>query len=79
MSARLKELEELYRLEEENAKLRKALSQSSVAIDDWLHTFASELCNKDLVEQAYDRIYENGGILAYIAQIQQINFRLLDH
>ena len=50
----------------------ETLNSSVVAIDDWLNTYAPELCNKDRVEQARKRIFEVG-TLAYIADIQLKN------
>lgn len=64
-------------LKHENAKLAAALLDSSVALDDWLHTFAAELCNENAVAESYERIHERGGTLAYIADVQQNNRKAL--
>lgn len=52
--------------------LRAALEASVVAIDDWLHTYAYDLCNPSDVTESRERIGEYG-TLAYIAMIQQAN------
>ena len=58
--------------EQREARLRKALEASVVAIDDWLHTFAPELCGADAVAETEARINE-GGTLWYIATTQEAN------
>lgn len=50
-----------------------ALDTSRVAIDDWLNTYAHDMCDEKRVKVARDRIYENGGTIAYIARIQEHN------
>lgn len=55
-----------------DAVLREALERSIVAIDDWLNTYAANLCDEDDVREAQERIGKYG-TLAYIAQIQQQN------
>ena len=52
------------------AVARGALEAASQALDDWLHTYASEFCNAERVRQSYERIAERGTI-GYIAQVQQ--------
>lgn len=39
------------------------------AMNDWLHQYASELCDDDRVRETYKRINESGGTLTYIAKI----------
>lgn len=73
MTAQTNELEELYLLEQENKLLHEALTNSTIALDDWLRTFASELCHKKHVQESYARINQNGGTLHYIAVLQQAN------
>lgn len=73
MTAKTNELEEMYRLEKENKLLRTALTNSTIALDDWLRTFAYDLCRKEHVKESYARISQNGGTLAYIADLQQAN------
>lgn len=51
-------------------RARGALEAASVALDDWLHTYASEFCNSERVRQSYERISEFGTI-GYIAQMQK--------
>lgn len=73
MTAKTNELEEMYRLEKENKLLRKALTNSTIALDDWLRTFAYDLCKEEHVKESFDRISQNGGTLAYLADLQQEN------
>ena len=54
-----------------------ALSESIIAIDDWLNTYAFDLCSEERVKEAHDRIMREGGTLAYIAEIQQRNRKAL--
>jgi hypothetical protein len=54
-------------------RLREALKRSVVAIDDWLHQYASELCDEKYVAATAKRIMANGGTLAYIANLQEQN------
>lgn len=68
---------ELEKVTQENADLCDALQDSSTALDDWLNTYAAELCNEEQVERAFNRIVKNGGTLAYIAQLQETNRKLL--
>lgn len=57
--------------EAERDEAGKALRKASVALDDWLNTYAAEFCDDGRVKEAYDRINENGGTIAYIADLQQ--------
>lgn len=50
-----------------------ALDTSRVAIDDWLNTYAHDMCDEKRFKEARDRIYKNGGTIAYIARIQEHN------
>lgn len=50
-----------------------ALERSIVAIDDWLHTYAPDECMREHVRDTRLRIYDGGGTLAYIAEIQSRN------
>jgi hypothetical protein len=61
------------RLKDREAGLEGALQASIVAIDDWLHQYAGELCNAAFVTATARRISEAGGTLAYIAQVQEKN------
>lgn len=60
------------------AELEKALRASSIALDDWLNTYASEMCREERVAEAYARIDEQGGTLHYIAVLQEENRKLMD-
>lgn len=73
MTSRTNELEELYRLEKENKLLHEALTNSTIALDDWLRTYAYDLCKKEHVQESYERISQNGGTLYYIACLQEAN------
>jgi len=59
------------------AELEAALKTSVVAIDDWLNTYAAELCDEDRVNEAKKRIMEYGTI-GYIAHIQEANRKALE-
>ncbi len=54
-------------------RLRAALKCSMLALDTWLHIYASDQCDPKRVAEAQQRIRENGGLLAYIADVQQQN------
>lgn len=58
-------------------RLRKALERSSIALNDWLNTYASELCDEARVAEARKRIRDGGSTLAYIADIQEQNRKAL--
>lgn len=73
MIAKINELEEMYQLEQENKLLREALTNSTIALDDWIRTFASELCHEKHVQESYERINQGGGTLYYIAVLQEAN------
>lgn len=55
------------------AVLEAALTRSRIALDDWLNTYAADLCAPDRVKEAWDRIGLEGGTLAYIAFVQEQN------
>ncbi len=77
MSAKTNQLEEMYQLEKENKLLRTALTNSTIALDDWLRTYAYDLCKKEHVEESYERIRQKGGTLYYIAILQEENRKAL--
>ena len=52
--------------------LRGALTRSVTALNDWLATYADDLCDPEHVATARARIAEFG-TLAYIAEVQQQN------
>ena len=58
-------------------ELRIALEKSAIAIDDWLHQYASDMCDETSVEISIRRIRFNGGTLAYIAGVQERNHAAL--
>lgn len=64
-------------LKTENEILRAALERSTQALDDWVVTYASELCLEASVSASRARILEGGGTLAYVAQITDANRKLL--
>lgn len=55
-----------------------ALEASHIALDDWLHTYAPDECGEEYVQTTRCRIFEAGGTLAYIADLQQENRRILN-
>lgn len=58
--------------------LREALLRSNDALDDWVRTYAAELCGDKYVEESRKRIREGGGTLAYIADVKEGNKKALD-
>lgn len=62
---------------DEIGRLRTALTRSMVAIDDWLHQYAGEMCDDKAVEESFARISEFGTV-GYIANIQEQNRRALE-
>lgn len=64
-------------IEADLAECRGALELSVLAIDDWLHTYADDLCNENDVARSRSRIQSRGGTLAYIAEVQQANRKAL--
>lgn len=47
-----------------------ALKTAEVAINDWLHVYAPELCDDASVQESFQRIDERG-TLSYIAHVSQ--------
>lgn len=72
------EQQELLRLRARVGELEAALRASRIGLDDWLNQYASELCDEERVKEARERIADNGGTLAYIAQLQDQNRRALE-
>lgn len=62
---------------QENERLRAALDRSMIAIDDWLNTYAPDLCDEARLAETETRIAEMG-TLAYIAEVQQQNRAALE-
>lgn len=54
-----------------------ALERSNVAIGDWLHQYAGDMCREENVRAAARRIIDAGGTLGYIADLQQFNHAAL--
>lgn len=40
------------------------------ALEDWVHTYASEMCSDEAVAKSMKRIQDNGGTLTYIADLR---------
>lgn len=66
----------LQRARAENAALRERVGvleglteRAVVALDDWIHMYASEHCDEERVRQAGARIRQHGGTLAYVGTI----------
>lgn len=53
--------------------LRAALERSILALDTWLHIYASDQCDPQRVAEAQQRIKDYGGLIAYIADVQRQN------
>lgn len=51
--------------------LAEALEATKTALDDWMNTYASELCDEQNAMTAKQRIRDNGGTLAYIAMLRR--------
>ena len=47
--------------------LINALNAAITALDDWTNTYASDFCEEKRVKEAWKRIKDNGGTIAYIA------------
>jgi len=52
--------------ESEITQLRLALNTAILALDDWTNTYASDFCDEQRVVEAWKRIKDNGGTVAYI-------------
>ncbi len=53
--------------------MKEALINSMTALDDWTHVYAPEFCGEDHVAETRDRIWNEGGTLAFIAGTQESN------
>ena len=59
----------VYRLDEEqHARLLKTLARAETALNDWVHTYAPEMCDQEYVDATMERIAECG-TLAYIGEV----------
>jgi len=50
---------------------KQVMQQALDALNDWLNTYAEELCDHERVALARKRVEDSGGTLAYIAGITQ--------
>jgi len=64
-------LEEMDRQKVQLQALREATAAAIVALDDWVNTYAEELCNEERVKEAHERIKDNGGTLYYVGTVLQ--------
>ncbi len=60
------------------ARLREALETSRIALNDWVVTYASDMCAEKDVKESWVRIGKHGGTLAYIAGVQEANTAALN-
>jgi hypothetical protein len=49
-------------------KLKEALEFNNQVANDWVVSFASEFCGRDMVKETNQRIMREGGTLAYVAK-----------
>lgn len=49
----------------------QVLKAAQQALDDWIVTYAGEFCLPETVKVAWKRISENGGTIAYAADIRE--------
>lgn len=56
----------------DNQKLIETLNAAITALDDWTNTYASDFCDEARVAEAWRRIKDNGGTIAYIADTLQL-------
>lgn len=50
---------------------RALLERCKDALDDWVTTYASDMCDTETMRRSEQRIMDNGGTLAYVAQLVQ--------
>lgn len=62
---------EILALQQHKRETDQLLRDLGTALEDWLHTFAPELCGEPYVSESHQRIYDGGGTLAYIADLRQ--------
>lgn len=71
--ARFHTADNLLTIEKSHArKLEGALEIADLAIQDWLHIYASQECGEKDVSESMRRIKEHGGILGYITDVTKI-------
>ena len=54
-------------------RLRAALRASDLALQDWLHSYAGDQCSERSVAKTELRIFNAGGLLAYLAKLCKAN------
>lgn len=59
-------------------ELKSILERSARALDDWILTYASEHCDEKHVEEAWTRITNGGGTLAYTTELRTEIEELID-
>lgn len=64
-----KQAAEIERLTVENVYKNDALAFAELALNDWVTTYASDLCDPDDLVRALSRISNRGGTLAYIGEV----------
>lgn len=64
---------QLDRAEQQLITMRKALEQSTVALNAWLHQYAPECCDHADVATHNTRIADQGGTLTFIATVLRTN------
>lgn len=57
---------------------RDDIRAAAQAIDDWVATYASDMCSEEQVALAQQRIMQGGGTLAYTADVTQRLWALID-
>lgn len=67
----------LTRKSEARDTIRSAIKNASQVIDDWVVTYAGELCYEEYVKVAEKRIMDGGGTLAYTANALELNRKAL--
>jgi hypothetical protein len=60
------------------ARAKALLRECGIALDDWVHQYASEMCDEKHVQESVQRILDGGGTLAYVANLRQRIRELVD-
>jgi septal ring factor EnvC (AmiA/AmiB activator) len=61
----------------ESGEMSTLLEANSIALSNWMHTYASDMCHENDVKLARKQIMDGGGTLAYIADLMQANRKAL--
>src|SRR5271165_2627938 len=69
-SPEIRYIEQIDKQITDNTKMREALEDAIVALDDWMNIYASEFCDADRVAEARKRLSQDGS-LYYIATVLQ--------